>query len=87
MARLGVVLRLRAKRIDIEDLEIAGEELEFHPRSGHPIVRLLPTTRNATAGAACDEQFVGQIEIDMPEDSDGGFDEVLFVGPLRKGVR
>ena len=87
MTRLGVVLRLRAKRIDIEDLEIAGEELEFHPRSGHPIVRLLPTTRNATAGAACDEQFVGQIEIDMPEDSDGGFDEVHFVGPLKKGVR
>ena len=71
MTRLGVVLRLRAKRIDIEDLEIAGEELEFHPRSGHPIVRLLPTTKNATAGATCEDQFVGQIKIDMPEDSDG----------------
>ena len=42
MAKLGVVLRLRAKKIDIEDLEIVGEDLEFHPRSGHPIVRLLP---------------------------------------------
>ena len=49
MTRLGVVLRLRAKRIGIEDLEIAGEELELHPRSGHPIVRPLPTTRNLTA--------------------------------------
>ncbi len=81
MTRLGAV-RLRAKRIDIEDLEIASEELEFHPRSGHPIVRLLPTTKNATARAACEDQFVGQIEIDMPEDSDSGLDEVHFVGPL-----
>ncbi len=88
MTRLGVVLRLRAKRIDIEDLEISGETLEFHPRSGHPIVRLLPTVKNSTASAAHEEQFVGQIAIDMPDpaDSDIGFEEVHFVN-LKKGVR
>jgi hypothetical protein len=88
MTRLGVVLRLRAKKIDIEDLEIAGEVLEFHPRSGHPIVRLLPTVKNPTAGAAYEEQFVGQIAIDMPEsaDSDSGLEEVHFVS-MKKGVR
>ena len=88
MTRLGVVSRLRAKKIDIEDLEIAGEVLELHPRSGHPIVRLLPTVRNHTAGAAYEEHFVGQIAIDMPEsaESDSGLEEVHFVN-MKKGVR
>ena len=89
MAKLGVVLRLRAKKIDIEDLEISGEDLEFHPRSGHPIVRLLPTTRNDMAGAVVEEQFVGEITIDMPDlcdESGSELDEVHFV-QLKKGVR
>jgi hypothetical protein len=42
------------------------------------------------AGAACGDQFVGQIETDMaenmPEDSDSGLDEVHFVN-LKKGDR
>ncbi len=66
MTRLGVVLRLRATRIDIEDSEISGAALEFHPRSGHHIVRPLPTVKNATASAAHEEHFVGELEEGSP---------------------
>ena len=34
MTRLGVVLRLRDKKIDIEDLQVTGCKLDFHPKSG-----------------------------------------------------
>ena len=39
MVRLEVVLRLRNKKIDIEDLQAKGGKLDFHPKSGHPIAR------------------------------------------------
>ncbi len=59
MERLGAGLRLRQEKIDIEDLGVQGETLEFHPRSGHPIAQLLPTVKNTVVGAAPDEHFVG----------------------------
>ncbi len=37
MKRLGVVLRLRQKQIDIEDLVVQGATSDFHPQNGHPI--------------------------------------------------
>ncbi len=86
MTRLGVVLRLRDKVIDIEDLQLTGGKLDFHPKSGHPVARLLPTVKNRTAGAAPKNHFIGETVIDIEDEGDSELDEVHYVN-LKQRVR
>ena len=87
------MLRLRQKKFDIEDLGVQGETLEFHPPSGHPIARLLPSVKNAIVGAAPDEHFVEAAAARLGTDIESIYEsnwsdmgETHFVN-LKKGVR
>ncbi len=83
--RLWVVLRLRDNQTDIKDLHVKGGKLELHPRSGHPIARLLATVKDTMIGAATEEHFVGAIE-GIYEGDWSHLDDGQYV-ELRKGVR
>ncbi len=88
-----MALRSRQKQIYIEDLGMQGATLELHPHTGHPIARLLPTVKNSTAGAAPEENFVGEAAATIEEDIEtacesvrSDFGEVRCVN-LKNGVR
>ena len=93
MRALGVVLNLRKENISIEDLNIERQKLYFHPRSGHPIARLLPTIRNEVVGSCAEESFALTAELDEGEMealyasdwSDNDMANTNWVG-MKKGV-